>query len=186
MARLIYGMNASLDGYIEDASGSFDWSEPDPAVHTFWNDYQRNLGTYLFGRRMYETMAVWETMLDTPGQPPEIRDFAEGWKAVDKVVFSRTLESVSTARTRIEREFDPAAIRELKAAASADLAIEGPNIAAQAIKAGLVDEYLVMVSPVIVGGGKPWLPPDVRINLTLVEERPVENGCVLLRYTAGD
>jgi len=184
MGRLIYAMNASLDGYIEDATGSFDWSEPVPAVHTFWNDYQRSLGTYLFGRRMYETMAVWETMLDVPGEAPEIYDFAEGWKGVDKIVFSRTLESVSTARTRLEREFDPAAIRALKASSSADLAIEGPNLAAHAIRAGLVDEYHVMVVPIIVGGGKRWLPDGVRVELELLDERRFPNGSVLIRYTA--
>lgn len=182
MARLIYSMNVSLDGYIEDASGSLDWSVPDAAVHTFWNDYQRTLGTYLMGRRMYEAMAVWDTMLDVPDQSRETYDFAEGWKTVDKVVFSRTLDSVSTARTRLEREFDPAAIRALKADSSADIEIAGPGIAAHAIRAGLVDEYLVVVVPCIIGGGKPWLPAGVRVDLTLLEERRFANGCVLLRY----
>jgi dihydrofolate reductase len=181
MARLIYSGITSLDGYVADEDGGFDWSVPDEEVHTFVNDLERPVGTYLYGRRMYEVMAAWET-LPLAGQPPLMADFATIWRAADKVVYSRTLDSVSTARTRIEREFDPEAVRQLKTSAAADLSVGGPELAAQAIRAGLVDEWWLLVSPVVVGGGKQFLPDDVRLNLELLDERRFGNGVVHLRY----
>ena len=152
MAKLIYSAIASLDGYIEDESGRFDWAAPDEEVHAFVNDLERPIGTYLYGRRMYETMVYWETAHTVADQPPLILDYAEIWQAADKVVYSRTLEAVSSDRTRIERDFDPEAIRRLKAAAERDLSVGGPELAAQALKAGLVDEIQLFVAPVVVGG----------------------------------
>jgi len=183
MGSLIYSGITSLDGYVSDQNGNFDWSVPDDEVHTFVNDLERPVGTYLYGRRMYEVMVAWETMpLD--GQPPFIRDFAKVWRAADKIVYSRTLQSVSSARTRIEREFDPEAVRQLKANAATDLGVGGPELAAQAIRAGLVDQWWLLVSPVVVGGGKQFLPDDVRLNLELGDERRFANGVVYLRYHA--
>ena len=181
MARLIYSANASLDGYVADESGKFDWAEPDEEVHAFLNGLERPVGTYLYGRRLYDVMAAWET-LDLEGQPPYIRDFAELWRAADKIVYSRSLESVAGARTRLERDFDPGAVRELKAGAERDLSVGGPELAAQAIAAGLVDEWRLFVAPVIVGGGKRALPDGVRVRLELLDERRFGNGTVYLRY----
>jgi dihydrofolate reductase len=181
MARLIYSGITSLDGYIADEDGNFDWSVPDEEVHAFVNDLQRPVGTYLFGRRMYETMSAWET-LDLTDEPPAMRDFAQLWRAADKIVYSRTLAGATTTRTRVERDFDPAAVRELKAAARHDLAIGGPHLAAHAIRAGLVDEWHLFVTPIIVGGGNPCLPDHVRVALELVGERRFGNGVVYLRY----
>ena len=181
MAKLIYSALASLDGYIEDESGSFDWAAPDAEVHAFVNDLERPVGTDLYGRRMYETMVYWETA-QTAGQPPHIREYAEIWQAADKVVYSRTLETVSSARTRLERDFDAEKVRQLKAAAERDLSVGGPGLAAQAIKAGLVDEIQLFVAPVVVGGGKLAMPGGVRVGLELLDERRFGSGMVYLRY----
>ena len=181
MAQLIYSAIASLDGFVADAEGNFDWAAPDEEVHAFVNDLERPVGTYLLGRRMYETMAVWETMaLDD--EPPVMRDFAEIWRAADKVVYSRTLAEVSTARTRLEREFDADAVRRMKAAAEHDIAVGGPELAAQAIEAGLVDELQLFLTPVVVGGSKHSLPTTVKVHLELRDVRRFGNGTVYLRY----
>jgi dihydrofolate reductase len=181
MGSLIYSAISSLDGYIADADGKFDWGEPDEEVHAFVNDLERGIGTHLYGRRLYEVMTAWET-LDTETQPAHIRDFAEIWQAADKIIYSRTLDSVSTARTRIEREFDPEAVLGLKAKADTDLLVGGPDLAADAFAAGLVDECHFFVAPIIVGGGKRFLPDQLRQELELVDERRFANGMVYLRY----
>jgi dihydrofolate reductase len=183
MATLRYTVIASLDGYVEDAQGTFDWAAPDEEVHAFVNDLERPVGTYLYGRRMYETMVFWESPPDLAA-PPHVKDFAEIWQAADKIVYSKTLEAVASARTRVERAFDPDAVRQLKATASLDLTVGGAELAAQAIEAGLVDEYQLLLVPVIVGGGKRALPDDVRVNLELLDERRFRNGTVYLRYHA--
>ena len=167
MARLIYSAITSLDGYVADGDGNFDWAAPDEEVHRFVNDLERPVGTYLYGRRMYETMVYWETAHTEPDQPPIVRDFAEIWQAADKIVYSKTLESVSSARTRIERDFDPDAVRKMKASAERDLTVGGADLAAQAIRAGLVDEYHLFVTPIVVGGGTRSLPDDVHVTLEL-------------------
>ncbi|MEA2492826.1 MAG: hypothetical protein QOJ29_737 [Thermoleophilaceae bacterium] len=172
---LVYAAICSLDGYTEDADGKFDWARPSDEVHAAVNDLERPIGTYLYGRRMYETMVFWETM-DDPD--PVMRDYAEIWRAADKVVYSRTLESVASERTRIEREFDPESVR----AIDGKVSIGGPELAAQAIAAGVVDEIHLYVNPVIVGGGKHALPDGVRLDLTLVDQRRFENGTVHLHY----
>jgi dihydrofolate reductase len=179
MARLIYSAIASLDGYIEDASGKFDWAAPDEELHGFVNDLERPIGTYLYGRRMYETMVAWETM-DDPH--PIMRDYAEIWRASDKVVYSRTLDAVSSSRTRLEREFEPDAVRALKEAAESDISIGGPGLAAEALRAGLVDECHLFLHPIVVGAGKPALPDGVRIELELTAERRFASGVVYLAY----
>ncbi len=184
MAKLIYWANASLDGFIEDQDGTFDWTEPDEEVHTFINDLQRQIGTQLYGRRMYETMVVWEDPRLVADQPPYMADYAEIWKASDKIVYSRTLDEVSSARTRLEREFDPEAVRALKASAEKDLVMGGHELAAQAFRAGLVDECYLFLSPIVVGGGKRFLPNGVRLKLELLAERRFGNGMVYLRYGA--
>lgn len=181
MASLIYTAIASLDGYVADRDGSFDWAAPDEEVHAFVNDLERTAGTYLCGRRLYEVMVAWETM-DLVGQPPVMRDFAEIWRAADKIVFSRTLVSVASPRTRIERSFDPDAVREMKTAAVDDLSVGGPHLAAQAIRAGVVDECRLFVVPAVVGGGTAWLPDEVRLDLELLDEHRFGNGTVYLRY----
>jgi dihydrofolate reductase len=181
MGKLIYTAIASLDGYVADADGKWDWSIPDPEVHAVVNDIERSAGTHLYGRRMYEVLVAWET-IETEGAAPEIQDFAQVWRAADKVVYSRTLEKPSSERTRIEREFSPDAVRELKAAAERDLTIGGPQLAGQAIRAGLVDELHLFASPVVVGGGTPALPDGVRWDLALVGERRFGNGVVHLQY----
>jgi dihydrofolate reductase len=181
VGRLIYSAIASLDGYTVDADGRFDWSMPDEEVHAFVNDLERPVGTHLYGRRMYEVLVVWETM-DDPA--PVARDFAQIWRAADKVVYSTTLEEASSARTRIERAFEPDAVRALKAEATSDLSIGGPTLAAHAFAAGLVDEIQLFLSPVIVGGGTRALPDDVRLGLELLEDRRFGNGVVFLRYRA--
>jgi dihydrofolate reductase len=182
MAKLIYSAITSLDGYIADEDGNFDWAAPDQEVHTFVNDLERPVGTYLYGRRMYEVMAPWETDPTLADQSPVMRDFAELWQAADKVVYSRTLETASTARTRIEPDFDPEAVRQMKATAGRDLTVGGPDLAAQAIKAGLVDEFQLFLVPIIVGGGRPSLPSNLRLELELLDERRFGNGMVHLRY----
>ena len=182
MAKLIYSAITSLDGYVADEDGNFDWAAPDEEVHSFVNDLERPVGTYLYGRRMYEVMVYWEDADTVADQPPAIQDFAEIWQAADKIVYSKTLEEASSARTRIERDFNIEAIRQLKASAERALTVGGPDLAAQAIKAGLVDEYQLFLSPIMVGGGKQALPDDVRVELELLEERRFGNGTVYLRY----
>jgi dihydrofolate reductase len=183
--KLIYSAIASLDGYVEDAEGRFDWAEPDEEVHAFVNDLERPVGTYLYGRRMYETMLFWESPPDLAAQPPFVQDFAAIWQSADKIVYSRTLQNVASARTRIERAFDPEAVRRLKASAGSDLAVGGAELAAQAIEAGLVDMYDLFLVPVVVGAGKPSLPQGVHMNLELLHERRFRNGTIYLRYGAG-
>jgi len=182
MGSLIYSTIGSLDGYIEDRDGKFDWAEPDEEVHRFVNDLERPVGTYLYGRRMYEVMAFWETAQTLADQPDYSREFAEIWQAAEKVVYSKTLGAPSTNRTRIERDFEPEAVRQLKAAAERDISVGGPNLASQAIRAGLLDEYHAFVAPIVVGGGKRSLPDDVRVELELLDERRFGNGMVYLRY----
>jgi dihydrofolate reductase len=182
MAKLTYAAITSLDGYIEDAEGRFDWAMPDAEVHAFVNDLERPIGTHLYGRRMYETMAVWQTIGDEPGVSAAEADFGEVWRGLDKVVYSTTLDAVSTPRTRLEREFDPGAIRRLKEDADRDMSIAGPGLAQHAFRAGLVDEVHLFVFPVIVGGGKPGLPGGVRLDLELLDERRFGNGVVHLRH----
>ena len=182
MAKLVYSAIASLDGYVADEHGNFDWAAPDEEVHSFLNDLERPVGTYLYGRRMYESMVAWETMHTVPDQPPVVRDFAEIWQAADKIVYSKTLEAVSSARTRIERDFEPEAVRQLKATASRDITVGGPDLAVQAIKAGLIDEYHLFLAPVVVGGGKQSLSDGVRLKLELLSERRFGNGVVHLHY----
>jgi dihydrofolate reductase len=176
---LIYSVIASLDGYTADAEGKFDWAEPDEEVHAFVNELERGIGTYLYGRRMYETMVSWETVpLD--GQSRVVRDFAGMWRAADKIVYSTTLTAASSARTRIEPRFDPEAVRALKQ--RGDVSVGGPGLAASAIRAGLVDEYHLLVTPVVVGGGTAVFPDGVRADLDLVDERRFASGVVYLRY----
>jgi dihydrofolate reductase len=184
MARLIYSMLMSLDGYISDEAGNFDWAEPSEEVHRFVNDLERPIGTYLYGRRMYEVMSAWETMHTIPDQPPFILDYAAIWQAADKVVYSRTLDTVSTARTSLERTFDPDAVRQMKAELGRDLTVSGPGLAAAAFAAGLVDELHLFVSPIVVGGGTRALPDHVRLELDLVQERRFDNGMIYLRHRA--
>ena len=183
MAKLIYSAITSLDGYVADEQGKFDWAAPDAEVHAFVNELERPVGTYLYGRRMYEVMAAWESMPGLADEPREMRDFAQVWQAADKVVFSTTLDSVSTARTRIERRFDPVAIRQMKASAPRDISVGGPDLAGQAIRAGLVDEFHLLISPVVVGGGKRSLPEHVHVDLQLLSERRFANGVVHLSYS---
>jgi dihydrofolate reductase len=181
MAELIYAMITSLDGYIADKAGNFDWAAPDEEVHTFVNQLERPVGTYLYGRRMYEIMAVWET-LPTHDEPVCIAEFADIWRAADKVVYSSTLGSVLTPRTRLERSFDPEAIRRMKMSAAQNITIAGPTLAAHAFQAGLVDVCHLFIAPVLVGGGTSAFPPGIRLNLTLQDERRFANGMVYLHY----
>ena len=181
MAQLIYSAIMSLDGYTADRSGNFDWSAPDEEVHGFINDLERDVGTYLFGRRMYEVMSVWETM-GTPEDPQVIQDYARMWDAADKVVYSASMGSVTTARTRLERQFLPRAVQDLKDSTDKDISIGGPTLAAHALKAGLVDEYQLFITPVAVGGGLRFLPDGLEARLDLLEERRFGNGVVYLRY----
>jgi dihydrofolate reductase len=186
MAKLIYSAIASLDGFIEDESGKFDWAAPDEEVHAFVNELERPIGTYLYGRRMYETMVFWESPPDVGAEPPAFRDFAEIWQKADKIVYSKTLQTVSSSRTRIEREFDPEAVQHLKTTADADLTVGGPELAAQAIKAGLVDEYQLFLVPVVVGAGKGALPRNkAQVSLELLDQRRFGNGTVYLHYRIG-
>jgi dihydrofolate reductase len=182
MANLIYSAITSLDGYVADADGRFDWAEPDEEVHAFINDLERSVGTYLYGRRMYETMAGWETDTRLVAGSELMRDFAELWQAAEKIVYSRTLATPSTQRTRVEREFDLEAVRRMKASLVGDLAVGGPDLAAQAFRAGLVDECHLFLAPIIVGGGKQSLPDDVRLELGLLAERRFGSGMIHLHY----
>jgi dihydrofolate reductase len=182
MARLIYSALASADGYVEDATGNFDWAAPDEELLRFVNDLERPVGTYLYGRRMYETMLYWETAHTVGGQPSFVREFTRIWQAAEKVVFSTTLASVSSARTRIERTFDPGMVRQLKSATEQDTTVGGADLAGQAIKAGLVDELQLFLVPVVVGGGKRALPNGVRSDLELLDTQRFASGAVYLRY----
>ena len=182
MAKLIYSAIASLDGYVEDRTGKFDWATPDEEVHGFVNDLERPVGTYLYGRRMYETMVFWETASGVAEEPSVFQDYAEIWRAAEKVVYSRTLRSVAGEKTRIEGEFDPGAVRRLKDSAEADISVGGAELAGQAIRAGLVDECHLLLCPVVVGGGKAALPDDVQVQLELLDERRFGSGVVSLRY----
>jgi dihydrofolate reductase len=182
VTKLIYSTIASLDGYVADEDGNFAWARPDEEVHTFINDLERPIGTYLYGRRMYETMVYWETAPSLPDQPSCVRDYAELWRATDKIVFSRTLEAASSVRTRIERDFDPEAVRGLLATGRSDISVGGPGLAAEAIRAGLVDELHLFVAPAVVGGGIRSLPGDIRLDLDLVDDRRFANGMVHLHY----
>jgi dihydrofolate reductase len=185
VAKLIYSALQSLDGYIEDESGKFDWAEPDEEVHTFVNGLERQVGTYLYGRRMYEVMTAWETPETFADRSAHLLDFAEIWQAADKIVYSKTLETVSTARTRIERDFDPEAVRRMKDSGGRDLGVGGPGLAVQAFRASLVDECRLFLAPIAVGGGKPSLPTDTRLDLELLDERRFGNGMVYVRYRVG-
>ena len=181
MARLIYSAIASLDGYTADEAGNFDWAAPDAELHAFVNDLERDVGTHLYGRRMYETMAVWETM-DVSAEPEVMRDYAAIWRAADKVVYSRTLAAPSTPRTRIEREFDAEAVRRMKETAGRDISVGGPGLAAHALRAGIVDEIQLFLVPAVVGGGTRALPDGLRADLELLDERRFAGGAVYLRY----
>ena len=180
MAKLIYSAIASLDGYVEDATGKFDWAAPDEEVHAFVNDLERSVGTYLYGRRMYETMVFWETVSTDADEV--FFEFAEIWRATEKIVYSRTLETVSSARTQLERDFDLDAIRQLKQTSQSDIAVGGAGLAGEAIAAGLVDELQLLLCPILVGGGKAALPTDVHVPLKLRDERRFAGGVVYLRY----
>jgi len=182
MGKLIYSVLGSLDGYFEDAAGTFDWAEPDEEVFAFVNDLERPIGTYLYGRRMYETMLFWETAADAADERAAFWDFAGIWRTAEKIVYSRTLETPSSARTRIEREFDPDAIRQLKLSSTADIAVGGGELAGQAITAGLVDECHLLLCPIVVGGGKRSLPDNVRTQLELLDQRHFNSGVVHLHY----
>jgi dihydrofolate reductase len=182
MAKLIYSAITSLDGYVADKNGKFDWAAPDHDVHAFVNDLERKIGTYLYGRRMYEVMLYWETAPTEGDAPPVVRDYARVWRAAEKIVFSRTLSKLSSANTRIERELDPAFIRKVKAASSRDISVGGPALAGQAIEAGLVDEIHLFLNPIVVGGGNQALPDGVRVHLELLEENRFRNGVVHLHY----
>jgi dihydrofolate reductase len=182
LAKLIYSALTSLDLYVADQTGNFDWAAPDEEVHQFVNDLLRPIGTQLYGRRMYEVLVAWESDDIAVGQPPVVADFAAIWRGADKIVYSRSLESASSARTTIERDFDPEVIRAMKASADRDISIGGPVLAANAIRAGLVDEIHLFLNPILVGGGNPALPDDVRVPLELLDERRFDHGVVYLRY----
>ena len=186
MGMLIYSMITSLDGFVSDSDGNFGWGAPEEESHEFINQHMQSIGTYLYGRRMFETMVYWETAHTAPDQPPFILEYARIWQAVDKIVYSTTLNEVVGERTRIERTFDPEAVRQLKAESDLALTVNGPHLAAQAIRAGLVDEYQLFVGPAIVGGGNPFFPDDVRVDLELLDERRFGNGVVYLRYGVKD
>jgi dihydrofolate reductase len=182
MGRLTYAAIMSFDGYIADVDGRFDWAAPSEEVHAFVNDLARPIGTHLYGRRMYEVLAVWETDPSLAEQSPVMSDYAQIWQAADKIVYSSTLDETVTQRTRIERAFDPVAVRRLKEAAETDLSVGGPTVAAHAIRAGLVDDWHLFVTPIVVGGGLAALPDGVRIGLDLVDQRRFADGTTYLRY----
>ena len=184
MAKLIYAAFTSLDGYVSDETGNFDWAELDEEVHAFVNSRERQIGTYLFGRKMYETMAVWERPDLIPHLPAAALEFTPIWQAAEKIVYSTTLQTVSTARTRLERKFEADVVRQLKAGATRDVGVGGPALAAHAIRAGLVDEYHLLIAPIIAGGGNPYLPGKVRVTLELLDERRFDNGMIHVRYRA--
>jgi dihydrofolate reductase len=185
MAKLIYSAITSLDGYVADEDGKFDWSVPDAEVMAFLNEIERPLGTYLYGRKMYEVMAGWETAHLRENQMPASEDFTQLWQAASKVVYSRTLEKVTTSKTRLEREFDPDAVRKMKEESDKDMSVGGSELAGHALKCGVVDEVHLYLSPILVGGGKPSLPKDLRLPLELVEQRRFGNGVIYVRYRTG-
>jgi dihydrofolate reductase len=182
MAKLIYIMLTSLDGYVEDKHGGIGWNAPDAEVNSYINELASSVGTYLYGRRMYDAMVYWESAYKAHDLPPFLLDWARKWQATEKIVYSRTLAEPGSARTRIEREFDPDAIRRLKADAEHDITINGPELAGHALRAGLVDELQMLVCPVVVGGGKRFFPDSARTDLKLIEARAFHNGVVALRY----
>ncbi len=182
MGKLIYSMITSLDGYVADANDNFDWGTPDETLHTFVNEYASSIGTYIYGRKMYEVMVYWETAHELPEEPEIIHDFARQWQAADKIVYSSTLQSANSAKTQIVREFDPEFIKILKAGVDHDISIDGPHIAEYALRAGLIDEIHAFVAPVIVGAGNAFYPNNMRIDLQLQEHRSFPNGAVFLRY----
>jgi dihydrofolate reductase len=182
VAKLIYSAITSLDGYVADKDGNFEWAAPDEELHSFVNDQERPIGTYLYGRRMYEVMAFWETAHTLADQPRFIEDYARIWQAADKVVYSRTLPSVSTEKTKLVREFDPEEVSRMKALARSDLSVGGPDLAGQAIRWGLVDEIHLFLNPVVVGGGNRALPDDVRVDLELIDDHRFGSGVVHLHY----
>ncbi len=182
MAKLVYSAITSLDGYVEDADGGFDWAAPDAEVHAFVNDLERDIGTYLYGRRMYDTMRFWQDPPDLADESAEFQDFAQIWKAADKIVYSTTLSEASTPRTRVEPDFDPATVRQRKNEASRPLSVGGATLGGAALRAGLVDEVHQIVSPVVVGGGKSWLPDGLRLDLELLAERRFAGGVVHVAY----
>ena len=182
MVKLIYSTIASLDGYVADEDGEFGWAAPDEEVHAFINDLERRVGTYLYGRKIYEVMRYWETADATGGRSPVEQDYARIWRSTEKIVYSRTLRSVSSARTRIVRDFDAEALRREKAQARSDIGVGGPELAARALEVGLVDELRLFIVPILVGGGKQSLPDHVRLELELLDERRFDGGMVYLRY----
>lgn len=182
MGKLIYSMITSLDGFVSDEDGNFGWGVPEKESHEFINEHTKSIGTYLYGRRMYETMVYWETAHALPDQPPFGLEFARIWQAAEKIVYSTRLSEVASKRTRIERKFDPESVSKLKSESKLDISVDGPDLAAQAIRAHLVDEYQLFIGPAIVGGGKPFFPADVRAELKLLDERRFANGVVFLRY----
>jgi dihydrofolate reductase len=185
-AKLIYATQTSLDGYVADEHGDIGWAAPDSEVHGFINELERPIGTYLYGRRLYEYMVEWETYGTQPDQQPVEAEFARIWRAADKIVYSTTLRTAGSARTRIESTFDPGAVRAMKDAADRDLTVGGPTLAARALDAGLVDEVGVFVYPLILGGGRRFLPDRLRLRLHLVDERRFAGGVVYLRYRSAD
>jgi dihydrofolate reductase len=186
MAKLIYSAIASLDGFVADEQGEFGWARPDEEVHRFVNDLERSTGTYLYGRRMYEVMKVWEDDEILEGQPACMHDYAEIWRSADKIVYSRSLEKIETTRTKLERSFDPEAVRDLKEAAEREISIGGPELAAQASEAGLIDEIHLLLVPVAIGAGKPALPVQSRKTLNLLGQHSFANGTIYLRYKIDD
>ena len=184
MGKLIYGFNTSLDGYIEDAAGTLDWSVPDEELHSFWNKFDASIGVHLYGRKLYETMRYWETAHEQPDLPDHELEFARIWQATQNIVYSTTLPEPATGRTRIERRFDADAVAKMKMGSQSALSIGGAELAAHAIRAGLVDEYHQVVTPVILGGGKRWLPDGVHLDLELVDQRRFAGGAVYLAYAA--
>jgi dihydrofolate reductase len=186
MAKLIYTAISSLDGYVADSDGNFDWSAPDEDVHRFVNDLEQSNGTYLYGRRMYEVMRYWETAPTGNGELSAAEDYARIWQAADKIVYSTSLRQISSARTRLEREFDPQAVQDMKATAARDITVSGPTLAAQALKSGLIDECHFFLTPVVVGGGTSALPDNVRLQLELLDERRFGNGVVHLHYRVAE
>ena len=186
MAKLIYAAISSLDGYVADSDGNFDWSAPDEDVHRFVNDLERSNGTYLYGRRMYEVMRYWETAPTGMGNLSAEEDYARIWQAADKIVYSTSLQQISSARTSLEREFDPQTVRDMKATAARDITVSGPTLAAQALKSGLIDECHMFLSPVVVGGGTSALPDNVRLRLELLDEHRFGNGVVHLHYRVAE
>lgn len=184
MGRLIYSVITSLDGYVADKEGNFDWAAPDEEVHSFVNDLERPIGTYLYGRRMYETMRYWDNLDNVAGEPDVVKEFASIWRAANKVVYSRSLEAASSAKTRLERDFNAEQVRSLKRHSVSDVSIGGPELAAEAIRAGLIDEFRLLVTPIIVGGGRPSFPDDLKVKLELIDERRFRGGVVHLHYRA--